>query len=77
MRGTVAKRIRRGAELATIGMPAVAYSYSTHQKYRIDALIGKIPYSVQHVTMKDECTRKAYKMYKRMWMNAQSLGHHA
>ena len=77
MRGTVAKRLRRGAELATVGMPTVAYNYSTRQKYRIDALIGKIPYSVQHVTIKDECTRKAYTMYKRMWLDAQRLGHHA
>ena len=77
MRGTVAKRIRRGAELATMGLPAVDYDYITQNKQYKDTQGKPRYYQMQQVKMKDECTRKVCKVYKRYWMQAQRAGHHA
>lgn len=77
MRGIVAKRLRRGAEAATVGMPMVAYDYITQNKSYKDIMGNTKYYQMQRVRMNDKCTRKAYKMYKRFWMQAQRAGHHA
>ena len=77
MRGTVAKRLRRGAEAATVGMPAAAYDFITQNKSYKDIAGNMRYFQMQRVRMVDKCTRKAYKLYKRFWMQAQRAGHHA
>ena len=77
MRGKVAKRLRRGAELASVGMPAAAYNHKAINK-PYTGIDGKKRYfQIIVFWLKDDCTRKAYKMNKRFWMRAQRAGYHA